>query len=135
MREAIIIRNKELGLAVDPIYDFRDLVAEALQPVAYLVQIGRCPIKSDSFVVLWLDRGARALVEPKDQVLTVVNHTANELSVAPHLSIDGKTETLDPKAEALFDVGTGDHGETGFNDHGRRASLRLSAGRTTGQLG
>jgi len=67
------------------------------------VDITGPPVEPDALVVLWLDRCACPLIEPKVQML-IVNHAADETTVLPHRSVHAKTETLYPEAQTLVEI-------------------------------
>src|SRR6266513_378947 len=79
------------------------------------------PVEPNALVVLWLDRCARSLIEPKVQVL-IVNHAADEATVLPHRSVHGKTETLHPEAQTLLEIRAWDDRHTRHHVHRRLLS-------------
>ena len=87
------------------------------------------PVEPNALVVLWLDRCARSLIEPKVQV-PIVNHAADEATVLPHRSVHGKTETLHPEAQTLLEIRAWDDRHTRHHVHRRLLSafhvLRVS---------
>ncbi len=109
MRETVIVRNKELGLSVFSLRDFRDRVPEPLQSVPQLLQVGWGPVQPNAFVVFGFDRCSCTLVKPEIQMPPVVNHASDQLPFASHFPVHRKTEALDPKAQTLLEIGAGDH--------------------------
>src|SRR5215472_1905575 len=51
--------------------------------------------------------------------MLVVNHAPDQLAFLSHFPIPRQTEPLDPKAQTLLQIGTGDHWYAGFNRHRR----------------
>jgi len=115
---AVIIRDKELGLAVVTFGDLRHLIADPLQALSQRVDVAGRPVEPNAFVVLRLDRQAGPLIEPEVQTL-VVNHAAYEPAVLSHCSVHGQPQTLYPKTEALVEICTWDNWNARLHQHRR----------------
>src|SRR5688572_2892944 len=85
--------------------------------VPQFLQIAGRPIEPDAFIVLRPGDRAVALIEPEGNVF-VVHHAADQSIVAPHGAVHGEPETIDPEAQALFQIRAGNYRSTGLNFHG-----------------
>jgi len=128
MRVPVVIRHKELSLAVVAISELRDDIAKALQALPKRINVRGRPVEPNPFIVLRWSRSARPLIEPEVQML-VVHHATYELAVVTHCTVHGKTEPVHPKAKTLFEISTGDNWNAGLYEHRcLRAAYRITLG-------
>src|ERR1700744_264432 len=83
----------------------------------YLVQVGWRPVKPNAFILFryWFPR---SLIEPEKHTF-MMDHAAHQPAVFSHFAIRRKTKTFNPKAQAFFQISTGDYGHTVIDIHKR----------------
>src|SRR5688572_10579577 len=86
MGVTVVIRDEELRLPIVSVNDVRNLISKLLQTFSRRLNVRGCPVKSDAFIVIWLDRCPLSFIEPEKGVF-IVNHAANQSAFMPHFPV------------------------------------------------